>query len=439
MRYNPNDLSHLREAAMHQISEDAQPFENLIEQDARDSSSRVDVTFVADADQRSYENITRDPALKKLPGFLGLGKTIFRPRKGKAEFTFRAANKLSKVGMNKKDEEKFKKLLKKHGLKLVDTIYEGSKKLDEGKKKPISTRLGDAHDSGELEDRIKNLSGPAKRSLTNLANSLLDFYHTTKDIHELDGRELEDKIDASPPRVRKMFAKLLDESVHLDEGYEMRGLGSKGLRNTKVSKKVNAEKVREILTSARIPHSMVMGTIRVPERFVKLAKKKLDNAFGGMFQKKTGFKISGTLKEDVQLDEAIAARDIQGMIKGLNKKAKQEIADVLNDMNLSGYGDYEARADNVHKFKPKDLLKAMNKVMKLEEKKLPTARKIVSGLGDADGPFTVVVMKNKKVIHQESTKFAKMLPAIVKELAEKMPNTTIAIENKTGQIVKVFK
>ena len=203
MRYNGKDLQNLREAVMHQISEDAQPFENLIEQDARDSSSRVDVTFVVDADQRSYENITRDPALKKLPGFLGLGKTIFRPRKKKAEFTFRAANKLSKVGMNKKDEEKFKKLLKKHGLKLVDTIYEGSEKL--------------------------------------------------------------------------------------------------------------------------------------------------------------------------------------------------------------------------------------------EEKKLPTARKIVSGLGDADGPFTVVVMKNKKVIHQESTKFAKMLPAIVKELAEKMPNTTIAIENKTGQIVKVFK
>ena len=83
----------------------------------------------------------------------------------------------------------------------------------------------------------------------------------------------------------------------------------------------------------------------------------------------------------------------------------------------------------------------MTKVMKLEEKKLPTARKIVSGLGDADGPFTVVVIKNGKVIHQESTKFVKMLPAIVKELAKEMPNTTIGIENRTGQIkiVKVFK
>ena len=34
--------------------------------------------------------------------------------------------------------------------------------LDE-KKKPISTRLGDAFDSGELEDRIKSMSGPCKK------------------------------------------------------------------------------------------------------------------------------------------------------------------------------------------------------------------------------------------------------------------------------------
>ena len=149
-------------------------------------NKKGNVKFVVDADQNSYESITRDPALKKIPGFRGLHNIVFHPRKKKAEFTFRLL--LGQL-------PKFEKLLKKHGLKLVDTIYEGSKKLDEG----------------------------------------------------------------------------------------------------------------------------------------------------------------------------LAARDIQGMIKGLNNKAKQEIAGVLNDMNLSGYGDYEARADNVHKFKPKDLLKAMNKVMKLEQ------------------------------------------------------------------------
>ena len=83
----------------------------------------------------------------------------------------------------------------------------------------------------------------------------------------------------------------------LDEAYEMRGLGSKGLRNMSGTKKVNGEKAREVLTSAKVPHSMVMGTIRVPERFVRIAKEKLDDAFGGMFQKKTGFKVSGTMKE----------------------------------------------------------------------------------------------------------------------------------------------
>ena len=33
----------------------------------------------------------------------------------------------------------------------------------------------------------------------------------------------------------------------------------------------------------------------------------------------------------------------------------KNLQDKLNDLNLSGYGDYEARVDNVHKFKPSDL------------------------------------------------------------------------------------
>jgi hypothetical protein len=176
--------------------------------------------------------------------------------------------------------------------------------LDE-KKKPISTRLGDAFDSGELEDRIKSMSGPARKSFMNLANSLTDFYHSMGDIHQVDGRQLEDKIDGSPPRVRKMFAKLLDE--------------------------------------------------------------------------------------DVQLDETMTARDLESMIKGLKKGAKQEIADVLNDMNLSGYGDYEARADNVHKFKTKDLFKAMKKVMRLESFKM--------SLDEKQKMTYVIDRSTKKVVH----------------------------------------
>ena len=112
--------------------------------------------------------------------------------------------------MGPKDDKRLISLAKKMGgrvHKIVEDVQ-----LDE-KKKPISTRLGDAHDSGELEDRIKSMSGPARKSFTILANSLTDFYHSTGDIHQVDGRQLEDKIDGSPPRVRKMFAKLLDEEV----------------------------------------------------------------------------------------------------------------------------------------------------------------------------------------------------------------------------------
>jgi hypothetical protein len=96
-----------------------------------------------------------------------------------------------------------------------------------------------------------------------------------------------------------------DDNVQIDEEKK---LDSRGLGVTRQSglgsKKVNGEKARKVLTSAKVPHDMVMGTIRVPERFVRIAKEKLDDAFGGMFQKKTGFKVSGTMKEDVQLDEA---------------------------------------------------------------------------------------------------------------------------------------
>jgi len=60
---------------------------------------------------------------------------------------------------------------------------------------------------------------------------------------------------------------------------------------------------------------------------------------------------------------------IQDLVKKLDKRAKQEIADALNDMNLGGYGDYEARLDNVHKFNPKDLKSAMFKVLRLSEER----------------------------------------------------------------------
>mgnify|MGYP003122131169 CR=1 FL=1 len=106
------------------------------------------------------------------------------------------------------------------------------------------------------------------------------------------------------------------------------------------TKKQNGEKARKVLTSAKVPHSMVMGTIRVPERFVRIAKEKLDDAFGGMFQKKTGFKVSGTMKEDVQLDEG-SAKDKRMMKSVKDKLTKAGIK------NAVMFGEVHVAPDNV--------------------------------------------------------------------------------------------
>ncbi len=59
------------------------------------------------------------------------------------------------------------------------------------------------------------------------------------------------------------------------------------------------------------------------------------------------------------------------------------------------------------------------------------SKDIVKGLTDMDGPFTVVAIKNNKVIKQENTKMKDMLPAIVKMMRKEVGvNVTIGIEDK---------
>ena len=83
------------------------------------------------------------------------------------------------------------------------------------------------------------------------------------------------------------------------------------------------------------------------------------------------------------------------------------------------YGDLQRRYEEVEEAKSKD---------------------IVKGLGDSDGPFTVVAIRNKKVIKQETTKMRNMLPAIVKTMRKDIgPGGTIAIEDKKGTIRGTFR
>lgn len=76
-------------------------------------------------------------------------------------------------------------------------------------------------------------------------------------------------------------------------------------------KKKNGEKARSVLTKANIPHDMVMGVIRVPANLVGKVEALLDKEFGGMFKKRTGFKIAGTFKEAYELNERL---DVEGIL-----------------------------------------------------------------------------------------------------------------------------
>jgi len=76
--------------------------------------------------------------------------------------------------------------------------------------------------------------------------------------------------------------------------------------------------------------------------------------------------------------------------------------------------------------------------VELDEEKA-TARNIVKGLSDADGPFTVVAIRRNKVIKQENTKRRDMLPAVIKMMRKEVgPNVTISIEDRKGTIRNTF-
>ncbi len=208
-------------------------------------------------------------------------------------------------------------------LRDMKIVKEGVEELDEEKKKPISTRLGDAFDSGELEDRIKNMSGPARKSFTNLANSLVDFYHSMSDIHQVDGRQLEDKIDASPPRVRKMFAKLLDEDVQLDESRD----------------DFDYLDIEAAMQDAKLEAPKVVKTRRGYQVMVFSRKLKKHIPQGPPHRSKAAAEKDAKMFEDVDLDESsLPAYDArllrQALVLGKNAFKAGKKREPIKDPNL---------------------------------------------------------------------------------------------------------
>ena len=86
-----------------------------------------------------------------------------------------------------------------------------------------------------------------------------------------------------------------------------------------------------------------------------------------------------------------------------------------------------------------EVIKVLGESVELDEVKA-TARNIVKGLTDADGPFTVVAIKGNKVIKQETTKRRDMLPAMISTMRKEVGSgVTIGIEDKRGTIRNTFK
>ena len=63
--------------------------------------------------------------------------------------------------------------------------------------------------------------------------------------------------------------------------------------------------------------------------------------------------------------------------------------------------------------------------------------KIMAGVrkGSQSGPWTIVIIQNKKVIHQEPVKVKDAIPASYEAMKRKFRNAVLSIEDKQGQIV----
>ncbi len=67
--------------------------------------------------------------------------------------------------------------------------------------------------------------------------------------------------------------------------------------------------------------------------------------------------------------------------------------------------------------------------------------KIMAGVrkGSQSGPWTIVVIKNKKVVHQKDVKFRDTIPAHYEDIKKQFKGATLGIEDGSGQMVYTEK
>ncbi len=67
--------------------------------------------------------------------------------------------------------------------------------------------------------------------------------------------------------------------------------------------------------------------------------------------------------------------------------------------------------------------------------------KIMAGVrkGSQSGPWTIVVIKNNKVVHQKDVKMRDAIPAHYEDIKKQFRGATLGIEDGSGQMVYTEK
>ena len=195
--------------------------------------------------------------------------------------------------------------------------------------------------------------------------------------------------------------------------------------------------------------------------------KQLSNKEKQDIQKVLKTKVAGSYKltESVELDEKVKGwiaiyngKELEipndGKVKGIygakqlaikhfdipmSKWGKLAISIAesveLGEFTVPGYDQDRALKSNMPKWRKN----ADAKTRKQSSPKIKYA-KIIKGIRDSQGPFSVVAIKGKKVVAQKnSIKNSKMLPIEVNDMADAHPGATISIESKGGKILNTFK
>ena len=191
----------------------------------------------------------------------------------------------------------------------------------------------------------------------------LYFTDTSKglgfEIHSVRDRMMGDKIKKLGDSQGNVTLIAIKEDVQLDEG-TMNFLFDSPMKAGAFAKRVMRDKLASEV-DRYVDHGKrkeVVELITHPNNYEKNDILKLAKRY------------KGELREDVQLDE-----NVQNQVKRMDRRAKQRLAKQLNDLDLSGYGDYEARVDNVHKFKSSDLKMAMQMLKMNEEEQMNEEKK----------------------------------------------------------------